>query len=72
MNINNLSFKMFRKLKLKGIIYIQKACSQGTFGKECNATCGYCLDMDDCEHINGTCLKGCASGFMEPLCKTSK
>ena len=70
MNINKLSFKMFMKLKFKGIIYIQKVCSQGTFGKECNATCGNC--QGECDHISGICLNGCAPGYIGPLCKTRK
>ena len=70
MNINKLSFKMFMKLKFKGIIYFQKVCSQGTFGKECNATCGNCFG--ECDRISGICLNGCAPGYIGLLCKKRK
>ena len=69
MSINNLSFKMFMKLNSEDQC-INTACSQGTFGKECNATCGNCLG--ECDHISGTCLNGCAPGYIGPLCRTRK
>ena len=49
-----------------------EACVNGYYGKECNNTCGYCLDLSDCFHINGTCLNGCESGYIGDLCKSSK
>lgn len=32
-------------------------------------TCGYCLDTDDCHHVNGTCVMGCEPGYKGDLCK---
>ena len=52
----------------RGFVLI--ACNNGTYGKECNNTCGYCLDQDECHHINGTCVKGCDPGYIGDLCKT--
>lgn len=49
-----------------------EACDNGYYGNECNNTCGYCLDLSDCFHINGTCLNGCESGYIGDLCKSSK
>lgn len=47
-------------------------CDQGTYGKDCNSTCGYCVEQKDCHHINGTCLKGCKPGYFGELCKERK
>ena len=44
------------------------ACDGGKYGKECKNTCGECMEQEDCFHINGTCLNGCASGYQEFLC----
>ena len=69
-----LTFNFFRYFTSvinlsQGFVLI--ACSNGTYGKECNHTCGYCLDQDECHHINGTCVKGCDPGYLGDLCKTS-
>ena len=47
-------------------------CNNGTYGSECNNTCGHCVNDDVCIHTNGTCLNGCDSGYVGDLCKTSK
>ena len=46
------------------------ACLNGTYGKECNNTCGNCFGQGECLHTNGTCLSGCDSGFFGEECKT--
>ena len=48
------------------------ACNSGTFGQECNDSCGRCLDQDGCYHTNGTCLTGCVPGYHGHLCKEGK
>ena len=48
------------------------ACVAGTYGNNCNNTCGNCLNADDCFHTNGTCLTGCDPGYTGALCKTRK
>ena len=50
--------------------HILKDCDAGTFGKDCNSTCGHCVDEETCFHINGTCLDGCVPGFTGEQCKT--
>lgn len=45
-------------------------CRKGSYGINCNETCGQCRDIIQCSHINGTCLTGCESGFRGDLCKT--
>ena len=49
-----------------------EACNNGTYGLECNNTCGYCLDGDNCSKANGTCIRGCSAGYVGNLCKTRK
>lgn len=45
-------------------------CRKGSYGINCNETCGHCQDINQCSHINGTCLTGCESGFQGDFCKT--
>ena len=45
------------------------ACENGTYGRDCNKTCGHCRDGSSCLHTNGTCLTGCDSGYFGDLCK---
>ena len=48
------------------------ACENGTYGYDCNNTCGHCTDKETCSHTNGTCLVGCDPGYVGELCKTRK
>ena len=50
--------------------YILQDCDDGTFGEDCNSTCGHCVYEETCFHINGTCLDGCVPGFIGEQCKT--
>lgn len=50
------------------ITYNFTACDRGLYGNDCNETCGHCIDIDECFHINGTCLTGCAAGYLGDLC----
>lgn len=45
------------------------ACQPGTYGHNCQDTCGYCLNFDDCYHVNGTCHLGCEPGYKGDICK---
>ena len=45
------------------------ACENGTYGYDCNKTCGHCTDKESCFHTNGTCRFGCNPGYMGELCK---
>lgn len=51
---------------------ILKVCDRGTYGAGCNETCGYCSNKDTCIHTNGTCVKGCDTGYNGDYCKTRK
>lgn len=47
-------------------------CEIGTYGVDCNKTCGHCRDLHQCSHTNGTCLTGCVAGYQGSLCKTGE
>ena len=47
-------------------------CRNGSYGYECNETCGHCRDQSDCHKENGSCFNGCGSGFIGDLCKTRR
>lgn len=46
------------------------ACLHGYFGERCAKKCGYCLNNQTCNNVNGTCTYGCDEGFKEDDCKT--
>lgn len=48
------------------------ACQNGTYGQSCKDTCGYCLNYDDCFHVNGTCVMGCEPGYKGIVCKNGQ
>lgn len=39
------------------------ACDEKMYGVNCTEKCGSCLKLEQCNHINGTCMKGCDMGF---------
>lgn len=47
-------------------------CDKGLYGIGCSETCGHCRDVNQCFHINGTCLTGCDAGYKGDLCKTGR
>ena len=48
------------------------ACDNGTYGQDCNNTCGFCRDQEVCDHSNGTCFNGCDAGYAGESCMASK
>lgn len=48
------------------------ACDSHFYGENCSMPCGNCLESEQCQHINGTCMNGCASGYQGPTCKEGK
>lgn len=40
-----------------------KACDGRRYGKNCSAICGNCIEFEQCNPINGTCMNGCDKGF---------
>lgn len=49
--------------------YIE-ACSGRTYGDNCSSRCAKCRDMEECHHINGTCMNGCEIGYQGFKCST--
>lgn len=42
------------------------------YGKECSISCGNCRDSEQCQHINGTCMNGCDTGYKGFKCIESR
>lgn len=45
------------------------ACDSHFYGENCSTPCGNCLESKQCQHTNGTCMNGCASGYQGLTCK---
>jgi hypothetical protein len=43
-----------------------------TYGENCKMSCGNCKDNITCNHINGTCMNGCADGWSGENCNNSE
>ena len=39
-----------------------------TYGLDCQEICGNCLNLKQCNHINGSCMEGCDPGFQGEKC----
>ena len=62
-----------RKIELfTTCFHLKIVCENGTYGQECNTTCGQCGGEEHCHHENGTCLNGCKPGYIGNLCKRGK
>lgn len=48
------------------------ACTNGTYGEKCKLTCGHCYGNSACNHVNGSCPNGCASGWTRAVCNESE
>lgn len=59
---NNITINVFR--------FIVQECDKGSYGIECNGTCGHCRDVKQCSNVNGSCLTGCDAGYKGDLCKS--
>ena len=46
-------------------------CDGGTYGADCRYHCGHCLDKQQCDVIDGSCLNGCGSGYSGAKCTES-
>ena len=68
----NYQNKLYFKKKYKMYEIVILACENGTYGYDCNNTCGHCTDKESCFHTNGTCRFGCNPGYIGELCKTGK
>ena len=44
------------------------ACSNGTYGGNCNMTCGHCVHDDVCNITDGSCPSGCDVGYQGDTC----
>ena len=46
-----------------------KECPDGKHGDGCLMDCAHCTNLKQCHHVNGTCLRGCAVGYIGDECK---
>lgn len=47
-------------------------CDNGTFGPGCGHKRGECINITQCNNINGICEFGCAPGFLGVTCNEGK
>lgn len=50
------------------IFFLFTECEGGTFGLDCNKTCGHCKHMKHCHHVTGVCMHGCVPGYYGLRC----
>lgn len=50
--------------------FLIEECNDGTYGKNCNNTCGHC--DPPCDKITGKCPHGCKPGYEGVFCNKSK
>lgn len=44
-------------------------CNDRKYGDGCQRKCGFCLNMTQCDHVNGTCSQGCEAGYQGQMCE---
>lgn len=54
----------------KSILYV--ACKPGFYGADCALKCGHCLGSKPCQHVDGSCPRGCKKGFTGDKCNACK
>lgn len=47
-------------------------CDNRRFGGNCREQCGSCLNLEQCHHVNGTCMIGCDRGYQGVYCTEGK
>uniref|UniRef100_A0A8W8NU21 Scavenger receptor class F member 2 n=1 Tax=Magallana gigas TaxID=29159 RepID=A0A8W8NU21_MAGGI len=45
-----------------------KECENGTYEDGCHTECIHCLNVTQCQLLNGTCSYGCKPGYRGPKC----
>lgn len=51
-------------------LFVSIACNAGSYGVNCNETCGHCRNSYECFHIDGLCMNGCEVGYSGSMCKS--
>lgn len=52
--------------------YFTIECENGTYENGCQTECINCLNVTQCQLLNGTCSYGCKPGYQGPECDRSK
>ena len=58
----------FRKYLYKCIDVTITGCDGRKYTNDCSEECGYCRNLEWCNHINGTCWNGCERGYRGLRC----
>ena len=54
------------------ILLLLSECLDGSYGADCNKTCGQCINDEPCLKESGECSNGCAAGFNGTMCNEGK
>ena len=52
--------------------YFITVCDGKKYGVNCTEDCGSCLNLEQCHHVNGSCLNGCNAGYRSQDCTEGK
>lgn len=73
MGINEEEYELYQPLFIKNVFYVVlftfTECSNVKFEDGCYRDCGYCRNMSQCHHENGSCVNGCEPGYKQYDCK---
>lgn len=70
MNKNvNILLKQIETLWRCARFYYIIECNDRKYGDGCQRKCGLCLNMTQCDHVNGTCSQGCEAGYQGQMCE---
>ena len=59
---------LFHRNSFKYVFFEIVECKDNTYGLGCIGLCGHCLNGDQCDHVNGSCLNGCDKGTYGDKC----
>lgn len=51
------------------VFYYIIECNDRKYGDGCQRKCRLCLNMTQCDHVNGTCSQGCEAGYQGQMCE---
>lgn len=68
---------VFYRVKKNALNYVLglchiSVCDSNMYGEDCSMLCGHCFKSEQCNHTNGTCMYGCASGYQGSICMKGK
>lgn len=64
-----MEFKIWHIVHRCARFYYIIECNDRKYGDGCQRKCGLCLNMTQCDHVNGTCSQGCEAGYQGQMCE---